>query len=879
MALDGLGGDAFGLAVSLTAVSAVVGAPRAGGGGAVYVFDLLDGLPPGQRNPHLVAPGGHFGDDFGASVAHDDRVLAVGAPGANVDGLESAGRVYVFRSARELPSGWQLVAEITSTSPAPGGHFGYAVSLDGDVLAVGAPGENVMGEGSGAVHLFRAVQSPRVVVRLAVPSLRGDDEFGYSLALEGTTLVVGAPGTAGDVGAAYVYEVTPEPDLGMPSFEALAVSEVENAEVNALVEDPEGYLLLGTVGGDLVVFDGEGSRVYRHDPDDPDSIASGSVLTLRVDRRGRCWIGTESGLDRFDRAEDRFAHYRLGGDSVTAEPVVAVLEDRDGAIWTGSNGRLFRYDEEEDRFVEHTAFDGQPEVLDETYVSGIQQDSAGALWVLIKHLRQNHASLYRVEGTRVERFPLSADWGQVGPLLVDSRDRFWLKAPAPADFDPARDTTVRPSTTPAYVLHWAAAEDPGGTVWIATHAGVFRQRSSDAIATLLRVGGGAAPPGPWDTVRSLHRLASGTWVLGTARGVFRMRPAVGADDAPAVDADGPRSALQVLVTRVETSGREGRRELLGYGRRRVEVDHDESFGFEFSRIDLTSSRAPRLRYRLRGLEPDWVDPGDRRLANYASVPPGSYRFDVQAVSDDGGVLAATQVAVSVTPAFWQTWWFSSLAVTTLVGLLVIGYRVRTDHLIELERIRLRIADDLHDDLSSHLSGIALLGEQMTRDPALEGQARDAVDTITATSRRMLRDLRDLVWLVDPARDSAADTVEKMRATAETLLAGRSTFQADVAGALAPIGMLQRRELLLIYKELLHNVARHAEAEHVSIRLSQRDGRILLRVTDDGQGFDPSVASSGHGLKSLHARAARVGGELCIESTPGRGTDAFFEMPA
>jgi signal transduction histidine kinase len=153
---------------------------------------------------------------------------------------------------------------------------------------------------------------------------------------------------------------------------------------------------------------------------------------------------------------------------------------------------------------------------------------------------------------------------------------------------------------------------------------------------------------------------------------------------------------------------------------------------------------------------------------------------------------------------------------------------------------------------------------------------DVVHAITfrigRSARNMVADLRDIVWAIDPEGDRMHDVVTRMQDVAGDLLRGvHVSFHAPPADELnARITMPARRDLLRIYKEMLHNIARHAHAQSVDIRLAVHGDVVDLAVTDDGVGFDPDAVRAGTGLRSIRERAARLGGRIHIDARPGGG---------
>jgi signal transduction histidine kinase len=196
--------------------------------------------------------------------------------------------------------------------------------------------------------------------------------------------------------------------------------------------------------------------------------------------------------------------------------------------------------------------------------------------------------------------------------------------------------------------------------------------------------------------------------------------------------------------------------------------------------------------------------------------------------------------------------------------------------------RNRLALELHDAVSQKLFGLVLsadaAGTLLDRDPAAAGVQ---VRRLRRLAREALDELRALVLELRPPeleRDGLRGT---MRKHVEVLRALHgAAIECDVRGA-PSLGADADRDVLRIAQEALHNAARHAGAEHITLRLRDGDGRLVLEVRDDGGGFDPDdpdLRSRHLGLTSMEERAARLGGTLEVRSAPGRGTSVVLEVP-
>jgi signal transduction histidine kinase len=192
---------------------------------------------------------------------------------------------------------------------------------------------------------------------------------------------------------------------------------------------------------------------------------------------------------------------------------------------------------------------------------------------------------------------------------------------------------------------------------------------------------------------------------------------------------------------------------------------------------------------------------------------------------------------------------------------------------EVEALRQRLAGDLHDEIGSNLGTIALLSQMALRQPV---NTQNDLSEINRVARETAASMRDIVWLIKPGSTDAEDFVVKLRETAAIMLAGLE-WQFDGESPAASLSLEWKREILLIFKEALNNIRRHASPSHVTIRIANTDGAFVLQISDDGAGFDLNAATAGYGLASQRQRARTLGGELQIESAPGGGTVVTFRV--
>jgi signal transduction histidine kinase len=230
----------------------------------------------------------------------------------------------------------------------------------------------------------------------------------------------------------------------------------------------------------------------------------------------------------------------------------------------------------------------------------------------------------------------------------------------------------------------------------------------------------------------------------------------------------------------------------------------------------------------------------------------------------------TSVAIFIAPPYWRTWWFRALLGCSIAGLLYTMYRYRLSQLLKIERLRVKVASDLHDDVGSALTKIAVHSEviQTTNDP---GKIETSSRQIGSLSREIIGSLSDIVWSIDARHDTLGDLIDRMRKFAADLLESKN-IELDITvndfDALRPLSVDTRQNIYLIFKEALNNVAKHSGATQVRVSIFCANGELLLSVSDNGRGLQLSNPVRGHGLKNMHARAEQLGGTLSIEGENG-----------
>ena len=641
--------------------------------------------------------------------------------------------------------------------------------------------------------------------------------------------------------------------------------------VLAVLHDRAGHAYAHTERGGVAQVVEGGVRVIPGS----ERLTGADSVQLRQDSRGDWWLGTHRGLFLLPGPELRPERARLMGPAEGIPPgtrfqghLSGIYEDPAGVLWCGGKGALYRLDPARARPPRFEALPLSPPFVEGDVVRNMAADPRGRLWMATSR------HIGRLVDGRIELLPpeprLSLSPG--GSLFFDRRGWLWIGRRAHGlalSRDPLAERPRFQYYTTADGLASdsvsAVTEDAEGRMWVATGRGLDQlDPATGQIRHFTRADGLAG-----DLVHHLAWDGEGRLWAATAGGLARLRPGYERRGRPV--------APLAYLTRIRVAGEE--RPLPERGVReaapvRLSAGQDNLL-VEYVALSFFTGRPLRYEYRLYGLDGVWSAPTEMTAVHYARLPPGSYRFAVRALTTDG--LTSPQEATftfHLPPPVWRRWWFLTGAAGMLAGLVIAAHRARVRRLLALEAIRRQIATDLHDEMGAGLSQVAILSEVARRDGA--STSGDLLGEIAQLARDMRESMADIVWAIDPRKDRLEDLVRRMRQLAFNLLERdglRVEFLAPPDQELGGIALSpdRRRHLLLVFKEAIHNVARHARATEVRVRLDLRPGGLRLSIEDNGCGFDPGAARDGHGLGSLRDRAAKLAGHLHLTSQPGRGT--------
>lgn len=650
-------------------------------------------------------------------------------------------------------------------------------------------------------------------------------------------------------------------------FVVFGVPEGLAAEVVWTVhEDPDGAIWVGGYGGRVARL--LGGRVESLEL--PGDRVNDRVSTLARDGSGTLWAGTLTGLVALRAG--RFV--RQGPRGVPPGTVKCLLADRRGRLWVGTTHGLGCLGDGCPRPL------GTGDGLPGEVVRAFHEDAAGRIWA------GTDGGLGRLEGERFVAFN-----PEEGPLPVWAIHEaeggvLWLGTPGKglARFDGASFRRITAADGLFDDVVYTVLGDGAGRLWMSSNNGVFRLGLAEAEAFLA----GTAPSvrcashGTADGLRDPEcnggvqpaglRGRDGRLWFATASGVAVVDPLRVGDGRP---------APPVAVESVQADGREVAGPGLPAGTGRLEV--------RYTALLPADPAAVRFRHRLEGFDEGWVEAGARRTAAYTRLPPGDYRFVVQASYEDGGVSSReASVRLRLPPLFHQTAGFRAAMAGAAagVGFLLYAARVRSvrRRYDEVLSERTRVARELHDTLAQGLAAavVRIGNAREALPPGAEASERHLLKAEEA-ARQGLDEARRAVWgLRSPALAQAA-LAQALAAFARERAEG-SGVEVVVEGA----GRERRlppdveAELLRIGQEAVVNAVAHARPGRIRVGVAYTKSEVSVVVEDDGGGFDPNAPAherGRYGLLGLRERAERLGGRLTVRSAPGGGTLVAVTVPS
>ena len=596
-------------------------------------------------------------------------------------------------------------------------------------------------------------------------------------------------------------------------------------------EKRTGRIWVACQDGRIIIHDpATGQSVFHHLP----VAEQRTIRQITEDKQGNIWLATQYGhIIKWDPAAGYGPGFMRGFSLVQNVNTIVykMIADKEGLLWLCTHMKgVYRINPGTGEIINHYATKGAPG-------RSLYADLAG-------DILQYNDSLFFISSGALNL--LNKNTGEIQIITTD---------------DGLPSMSVR-----------SIEKDDDGNLWLGLADGICRYNHKRKIFTLFTQKDGIIY-GNFEHNASI-RLCNGTLVFGNPHNFVFFQPAAAYNSSRPLDVT--ITDFKLFNTYLPPDS------IMKLNR--VELKYTQnSITIEFAALSFLQRDKTVYYYQLEGFNNEWIRPDKGLFANYTSLPPGHYTFKVKCENADGVESKnITTLKIYIRPPFWQTWWFLSLLAIAVAGLIYFIHRLRVNRLLGMEKVRTRIARDLHDDMGSTLSTINILSEMAKMKVQQDVvKTSEYLDKISDNSSRMMEAMDDIVWSINPMNDSMQRITARMREFATGVLEARNidfTFRVDEKVQDLKLDMEARRDFFLLFKEAVNNLAKYSQCKHASIDISIHHERLIMKIMDDGIGFDVQHADGGNGLFNMKKRAQSLSGNLSIESKPGQGTKVTLDVP-
>ncbi len=677
--------------------------------------------------------------------------------------------------------------------------------------------------------------------------------------------------------------------LSKKKYESIDFDSFEISDVQALTQTNENTIWIGTSSGLFSLKNILGKIILSQN----DNFNQQNIWSLVKGNKYDLWIGTYgNGLEHLELNSNKIQHWKgnwLDKNDIGNSYVRAVMQDRNGKVWLGfwgvgvnlldpENGVIKRWHHKED----------DPGSLSYDDVWVIYEDSKGRIWIgtygggLNLFKPGESGSFYNwVQADSTNEgltnnnilsicesfFNKEKDKTILWIGTTDGLNKFTVYDKADLNSKPRVEIEqfLIQNNFQTNTIN-SVTEDVSGFLWLTTNNGLIKFDPAKGIVNTYTVSDGLQSNE--FNPNSACLTKDGEIIIGSTKGINIFFPdsLKQSDYKPAI----VLTDFQIFNREVSVNERSALKTSI-QSAEEITLSYDQNvFSFQFSSLDYNAPEKNNYAYKMEGFDKDWIYSGPRHFVTYTNLDPGKYIFHVKATNSDGvWNNKETQLSILITPPFWQTWWFRTLAIIAIAGVLYSFYRSRLKRIMEVERLRVKIASDLHDDIGSALTRISieseLLGANINRD-----DRKTETKRISEMSREIITSMSDVVWSIDSRNDSIESLINRMKDFAYSLLSAKNMrviFEIENLNLQKKLKVDIRQNIYLIFKESINNSAKYSHSETIKVKMMNENGKFYMKIDDPGTKFSEQKLT-GHGLRNMQMRAERIGGKLKFEKENG-----------
>lgn len=555
------------------------------------------------------------------------------------------------------------------------------------------------------------------------------------------------------------------------------------------------------------------------------------------------------------------------------EYFTAICEDQQGLIWLGDARRngIKTYNPATKELKRYLDSDTSAVDISGSDTRQIIEDAKGDIWIATLPLVHYSRKKNSFEPIRIDSTLYNTDEANnILSLCVDRKGILWVGTLAGLYFFDAAKNKLLPVTLPEYISPQIQriTADKDNALWLNTQSGIVIYDQQKKSFNILDKKSGL----PLEVASNdLITRENGEVITGYDGGIMVVQPSL-----LEFNQSFPSPEWTSIIIDNDPVSSKWKGKI-------PELLYNQSIAFSFISPSYDNPEKHHYAAQLMGIDKDWRDLGNNTSQRFSNLPAGTYEFRVKVATADGTWNEKyLSYSFIVNPPFWKTWWFLILCTLILLTTAWGLYRYRLQAALRMEKLRTRIATDLHDDIGATLSSITMYSESI-RGPVKEQipQLEPILNKIGETSRNMISSMSDIVWAINPANDAGEKLVQRMESYARDICAVKQVsllFEADEKLKDLNLSLELRKNIYLIFKEALNNALKYAEATQINIQITGKQNQLLLQVSDNGKGFEETRSDKGNGLKNMEMRAKEIHALLNISSDSNKGTMVELQCP-
>jgi ligand-binding sensor domain-containing protein len=616
---------------------------------------------------------------------------------------------------------------------------------------------------------------------------------------------------------------------------------LEQTNITSILQNNNKELLLGTTSG-LVIFKPEENKFSNV----PGEILNNNVNAMKYAENGEIYIATNSGLNLF-RNGNLYNTKLIKGNPFDKTYALEFLDN--GKLLIGKMDGLFI---KENTTIEKAT---KNSTTVNKYIYALLQRKDGSIVV---GTHGNGAVIYK--NSNFDENDVILKRGIINSIFESSRGSLWIGTASEGAIE--YNGKISKSYNVLNGLNSnnirGITEDRLGKIYFSTPKGINiidNLKAGVLVRTITKQDGLVSND---CNKNAIICDDEGIIWIGTSAGITKYDP--------------QKDIVPIQAAQVYIKGLEVFNKQVDYQKflREPVFSHNENYlKFLFSAIELVSPHKIKYRYRLSNVDKEWVT-GSSPSVQYTSLDDDNYTFEVKAINEWGQQSEAVVINFEILPAWWETFWFRIAGVLFISLIIWLIVRLRLNYLIKLERLRTKIASDLHDEVGSLLTQISMSVDLLSYS-STPRMIKEKSGFIRSKCNEVIGIMSDVVWSIDARKDKMQSLVDRIQHFSSTFLAQKEIeleFVTNIKDYNKDLKIDFRQNILMIVKEAINNAVKHSECTKIIVKMSSDNNIFEMLITDNGKGMGSDFPDQGSGIKNIKMRAESINAELLFLNDNG-----------